>query len=128
MPPAVAGRVMTVPARQVVPGDVVLVTAGDRVPADLGLWEAQRLEVDESILTGESLPVPKRPGQLGASVAGGLTLQALAVCLPPVRAVLDTTPLDARAWALVAALPPLSVGVVVASGSCRDFRRGPPSR
>jgi Ca2+-transporting ATPase len=52
---------------------------------------------------------------LVASVAAGLALQAAAVCLPPVRTVLDTTPLDARAWALVAALPPLSVGAVVFS-------------
>ncbi len=62
-----AGRVMVVPARELVPGDVVLVTAGDRVPADLELREAERLEVDESILTGESLPVSKRPGPPGAA-------------------------------------------------------------
>jgi calcium-translocating P-type ATPase len=55
------GTARRVPAREVVPGDVVLLAAGDRVPADLRLVEAAGLEVDESLLTGESLPVPKRP-------------------------------------------------------------------
>jgi len=57
-----SGRTVTVPAREVVPGDVVLLSPGDRVPADLRLVEASGLEVDESMLTGESLPVAKRPG------------------------------------------------------------------
>ncbi|HXF72571.1 MAG TPA: HAD-IC family P-type ATPase, partial [Actinomycetota bacterium] len=56
------GVARELPAREVVPGDVVLLSAGDRVPADLRLVEATLLEVDESLLTGESLPVPKSPG------------------------------------------------------------------
>gem|GEM_PF-365990 len=55
------GLVREVPARELVPGDVVLLAPGDRVPADLRLVEATLLEVDESLLTGESLPVPKSP-------------------------------------------------------------------
>ncbi len=43
----------------VVPGDIVLLTGGDKVPADLRLLEAHNLQVDESTLTGESLPVGK---------------------------------------------------------------------
>jgi Ca2+-transporting ATPase len=51
----------TVAAREVVPGDVVVLAAGDRVPADVRLTEAVALEVDESLLTGESLPAVKDP-------------------------------------------------------------------
>ena len=47
------------PAEQIVPGDVVLLEAGDRVPADIRLFDSQRVFVDQSALTGESTPVPK---------------------------------------------------------------------
>jgi P-type Ca2+ transporter type 2C len=52
--------VLELPAEQLVPGDIVLVEAGDRVPADGRLLRAATLEVDESALTGESVPVPKQ--------------------------------------------------------------------
>ncbi|MGW5718629.1 cation-translocating P-type ATPase [Amycolatopsis sp. NPDC003865] len=48
-----------VPAARLVPGDVVELTAGDRVPADVRLAEVHLAEVDESALTGESVPVVK---------------------------------------------------------------------
>lgn len=54
------GEVRELPADQLVPGDVVLVEAGDRVPADGRLIAAATLEIDESALTGESVPVPKQ--------------------------------------------------------------------
>lgn len=53
------GQVNEVPTDDLVPGDVVLLEAGDRVPADGRLFLAYSLEVDESSLTGESLPVQK---------------------------------------------------------------------
>jgi Ca2+-transporting ATPase len=60
------------PAEQLVPGDIVLVEAGDRVPADGRLLQATTLEVDESALTGESVPVPKQVDAVaGADVALG---------------------------------------------------------
>ncbi|MCS7166045.1 MAG: cation-transporting P-type ATPase [Gemmatales bacterium] len=54
-----AGRVVEVPVSCLVPGDVVLLVAGRRVPADVRLVETVALAVDESVLTGESLPVEK---------------------------------------------------------------------
>ncbi len=54
------GEVRRVSAARLVPGDVVLLEAGDRVPADGRLVAAHHFEIDESMLTGESQPVAKR--------------------------------------------------------------------
>ncbi|HEX4902337.1 MAG TPA: cation-transporting P-type ATPase, partial [Acidimicrobiales bacterium] len=62
------GTQATVHADEVVRGDVVLLEAGDRVPADLVLDDAEDLRVDESMLTGESVPVPCGAG---TDVPGG---------------------------------------------------------
>lgn len=53
------GRARRIPGRELVRGDIVLLAEGDRVPADIGLIESSNLMVDESMLTGESAPVPK---------------------------------------------------------------------
>ena len=53
------GRTLEVPAREVVPGDLVQLRAGTRVPADGRLVEAHALRVEEAALTGESVPVDK---------------------------------------------------------------------
>ena len=54
----------TVPARELVPGDLVHVRIGDIIPADARLLEGDPIEVDQSALTGESLPVPCKAGDL----------------------------------------------------------------
>ncbi|PTL82462.1 magnesium-translocating P-type ATPase [Vitiosangium sp. GDMCC 1.1324] len=57
------GAEREVPARELVPGDVVLLSAGSLVPADARLLEARDLFVNQSLLTGESYPVEKQPGE-----------------------------------------------------------------
>jgi Ca2+-transporting ATPase len=58
------GRVFSIPAAALVPGDVAQLEAGNVVPADLRLVDAVRHKVDESALTGESVPVEKSTGAL----------------------------------------------------------------
>jgi Ca2+-transporting ATPase len=59
------GREREVDSRELVPGDVVLLESGTRVPADLRLFSTTALSVDESLLTGESAPVRKDPSPVG---------------------------------------------------------------
>jgi P-type Ca2+ transporter type 2C len=53
------GKVVTLDASKIVPGDVVILSQGDKIPADGELLYANRLLVDEALLTGESVPVTK---------------------------------------------------------------------
>lgn len=75
------GEQKIIPARELVPGDVVILNSGDRVPADLRLFSAKDVAVDEAALTGESIPVGKNtlpvprpnlsPGDQQGMVFGG---------------------------------------------------------
>jgi P-type Ca2+ transporter type 2C len=64
------GREQLVPASEVVPGDMVMLAAGDRIPADARLVVSVNLQVEEASLTGESLPSGKDAGSLSPENAG----------------------------------------------------------
>lgn len=57
------GNHETIPTTSLVPGDIVVIRAGDRIPADLRVIEAHNLRVEEAILTGESTVVEKPPSR-----------------------------------------------------------------
>jgi len=63
------GKEKEIPAHDVVPGDVIVLSSGDRVPADARLIEVINLRVDEAPLTGESVPVEKRIEKLPRETA-----------------------------------------------------------
>lgn len=79
------GGQRTIAAREVVPGDVLLLAPGDRVAADARLLESVGLEIDESALTGESLPVGK--GASGGTDATRIVLAGTDVTVGTARAV-----------------------------------------
>jgi cation-transporting ATPase F len=60
------GRKIRIPSHGIVPGDIVLLEAGDLVPADVRLHVVRSLRIDESPMTGESLPIQKQVGVLPA--------------------------------------------------------------
>lgn len=105
-PHAVVTRVgvrLEIPAEDLVPGDIVHLTSGDRVPADLRLIDVKNLRVMESALTGESLPVDKQ-----------------------LAAVADTVELGDRAcmaWSGTLVTYGLGTGVVTATGSRTELGR-----
>ncbi|HEC68067.1 MAG TPA: HAD family hydrolase, partial [Candidatus Desulfofervidus auxilii] len=59
-----AGNLMSIDTRFIVPGDIVVLEIGEKVPADIYLLETESLQIDESVLTGESVPVSKETGVL----------------------------------------------------------------
>jgi len=65
------GKVQSLPAEQLVPGDLVLLEAGDRVPADLRLLQSRDLRIEEAPLTGESLPASKHSEAIAPDAALG---------------------------------------------------------
>ena len=65
------GELAEIPMDQLVPGDIVNIEAGDLVPADARILTAATLEIDESALTGESIPTPKQVDAVAADSALG---------------------------------------------------------
>jgi magnesium-transporting ATPase (P-type) len=65
------GRWQKVDAQTLVPGDVVRIASGDRIPADMRLLQVSNLRVEESALTGESVPAKKDVAQVGADAGLG---------------------------------------------------------
>ena len=63
------GNLAEIPMDQLVPGDIVNIEAGDLVPADARILSAATLEIDESALTGESVPTPKQVDAVAADAA-----------------------------------------------------------
>ena len=77
------GLQVRIPGREVVPGDVVILNEGDRVPADGVLLECRNLSIDEALLTGESMPVAKSGQDQGAppsrAFSGTLVVQGYGI-------------------------------------------------
>lgn len=86
------GKVSEVPAELIVPGDVVILESGIKVPADLRLMEAQGLEIDESFLTGESIAAQKQKGILQENIG---------VAERTNMAFAGSTVLKGRGWGIV---------------------------
>ena len=89
------GAQREVPARELVPGDVIFLGAGDRIPADARMIEAVNLQAEEAALTGESVPVAKTAealeGELGIGDRRNLVFAGTAVTYGRGRAVVAET-------------------------------------
>jgi magnesium-transporting ATPase (P-type) len=95
------GRDREIDSRELVPGDVVLLESGVRIPADLRLVAANALQVDESLLTGESVPVTKH--------------------VEPVRAAAQLADRSCMAYTGATVTSGRGRGVVVATGSATEL-------
>jgi magnesium-transporting ATPase (P-type) len=65
------GETRLIPAEELVPGDVVLLESGDRIPADLRLVDVKNLRTEEAALTGESVPIDKTTNAVGERATVG---------------------------------------------------------
>jgi cation-transporting P-type ATPase I len=135
------GRSVTIPASEVVPGDVLLLAPGDRIAADARLLSSHGLEVDEAALTGESVPVSKAP--IGGTDASRTVMEGSDVTTGTGHAVvvavgrqtrmgataaalstgeMEQSPLGVRLNRMLRVLLPLSIGgggIILASGFLR---------
>ena len=97
------GKRLTIPAEELVPGDLVRLASGDRVPADLRLIAARNLQIEELALTGESVPVQKSVEPVAADAALG-----------------DRSP---SAWSGTLVTMGQGTGVVVGTGDATEIGR-----
>lgn len=65
------GKIVEIPASEIVPGDILVLEEGQKIPADMRLLEVKALQVNEASLTGESLPVSKNTNTLTAAASLG---------------------------------------------------------
>jgi calcium-translocating P-type ATPase len=96
------GHPVSVPATELVPGDILLLAPGDRVAADARVVSAENLEVDEAALTGESLPVVKTPD--GGADTQHIVLDGTGVTSGTGRAVVFAVGAQTRLGGTVAAV------------------------
>ncbi len=68
------GKIVTIPSEDLVVGDVILLEAGDAVPADARILESASMKIEEAALTGESVPVDKKADTLVAGQSGDVAL------------------------------------------------------
>ena len=89
------GRQMDIPSHDIVPGDIIILEAGDKVPADARLIEASNLKVNEATLTGESVAVDKFtkaiPGELPVSERKNIVFMGTSVTYGRAAAVVIST-------------------------------------
>jgi Ca2+-transporting ATPase len=133
------GRAVRIPSSEIVSGDLVLITAGDRIPADGTFADASGVMIDESLVTGESVPVDKQQGDAGLSgtllVRGSTVLQVtktgarstmgrLAALLSAITP--EPTPLERRVnilarqlarWVLMLAAAMATIGLIAEGAS-----------
>ncbi len=91
-----------IPGREVVPGDIIILHEGDRIAADATLSESVNLSVDESVLTGESMPVNKHHNETGNLLfSGTLVIRGKAM------AIVTATGINARLGKIATSLKEL---------------------
>ena len=90
------GKVQVIPSREVVPGDVLILEAGDKVSCDGILVEVYGLMVDESTLTGESVPVTKTPSIGGAPSDENMVFMGTAVTKGRAKVLVTSTGVNTK--------------------------------
>lgn len=103
------GLIATVDATKLVPGDIIELKVGDSIPADGRLIEAVNLEVDEALLTGESLPARKDPDEVFGEDTGpgdrlNIVFSSSIITKGRGRAIVFATGLSSEIGAIAAAL------------------------